>query len=252
MSDTQKTVLITGATSGFGLATAKLLASEGHRLVLVARRKERLEELEKSLSTAVFTASVDVTDRSQVEKFFDSLPEDFRRIDVLVNNAGLAQGQDPAQAANPDDWEKMIDTNIKGLLNVLRPTLDIMKKQQRGLIINVGSVAAHVPYKGGNVYGATKAFVRQLSRNLRVDLFGTGIKVTNVEPGAAETEFSIVRFGDKEKADTYYKGWKPLAAEDVARTLVWIIDQPPHVNIDNIEIMPLDQTNGGMVLNKET
>ena len=246
-----KTILITGATSGFGLAAAKLLAKDGHRLVLVARRKEKLAELEESLGKAVFTASVDVTDRAAVQSFFNSLPQAFKDIDVLVNNAGMAQGQDPAQEADPENWDKMIDTNIKGLLNVLRPTLDIMKKQRSGLIINVGSVAANVPYKGGNVYGGTKAFVRQLSRNLRVDLFGTGIKVTNVEPGAAETEFSIVRFGDKQKADAYYKGWNPLTAEDVAKTLVWIINQPPHVNIDNIEIMPLDQTNGGMVLNKE-
>jgi 3-hydroxy acid dehydrogenase / malonic semialdehyde reductase len=250
MAAAKKTVLITGATAGFGLATAKLLAKDGHRLILVARRKERLDELKKSLGTDVYTASVDVTDRQQVQKFFDSLPESFRHIDVLINNAGLAQGQDPAQEASLDDWEKMIDTNIKGLLNVLRPTLDIMKTQQDGLVINIGSVAAHIPYRGGNVYGATKAFVRHLSRNLRVDLFGTGIKVTNVEPGAAETEFSVVRFKDKQKADDYYKGWKALAAEDIANTLVWIINQPPHVNIDNIEIMPLDQANGGMVLNK--
>jgi 3-hydroxy acid dehydrogenase / malonic semialdehyde reductase len=245
-----KTILITGATSGFGLVTAKLLAGDGHRLILVARRKERLDELKKALKTDVFTAVVDVTDKGQVQKFFDSLPEEFQHIDVLLNNAGLVQGMDPAQEAKLEDWDKMVDTNIKGLLYVLRPTVETMKRQGSGLIINVGSVAAHVPYKGGNVYGATKAFVRQLSRNLRVDLFGTGVRVTNLEPGAAETEFAGVRFKDQQKGAEYYKGWKPLTAEDVARTIVWIINQPPHVNVENIEIMPLDQVNGGMITNK--
>lgn len=245
-----KTILITGATSGFGLATAKILAAEGHKLILVGRRTERLEKIKKTLRAEVYTGVVDVTDKKQVNSFFDSLPKDFRQIDVLLNSAGLAQGLEPAHEADPQDWEKMVDTNVKGLLNVLRPALEIMKKQKSGLVINIGSVAAHIPYKGGNVYGATKAFVRQLSRNLRVDLFGTGIKVTNLEPGAAETEFSQVRFKDKQKADEYYKGWRPLTPEDVAGAIVWIINQPAHVNIDNLEIMPLDQANGGMVLNK--
>ncbi len=246
----KKTILITGATSGFGLAAAKLLAKDDHRLILVARRAERLEEIKKSLDTEVYTAVVDVTDKKQVQAFFDSLPQDFRQIDVLLNNAGLAQGMGSAQDANLEDWEKMVDTNIKGLLNVLRPTLEIMKNQKSGQVIHVGSVAAHIPYRGGNVYGATKAFVRQLSRNLRIDLFGTGIRVTNLEPGAAVTEFAEVRFNDKQKADDYYEGWKPLTAEDVAKTIVWIINQPPHVNVDNIEIMPLDQANGGIITNK--
>lgn len=245
-----KTILITGATSGFGLATAKLLAKDGHRLVLVGRRAERLEELKKSLQTDVHTAVADVTDKDQVQALFDSLPEDFRTIDVLINNAGLARGLEPAQAANLDDWEQMVDTNIQGLLNVLRPALDIMKNQKSGLVINVGSVAGHIPYKGGNVYGATKAFVHQLSRNLRVDLFGTGIKVTNLEPGAAQTEFATVRFNDAHKAQSFYQGWRPLTPEDVANAIVWIISQPAHVNIDNLEIMPLDQTNGGLITNK--
>ena len=243
-------ILITGASSGFGLAAAHMLAKD-NRLILVARRKDRLGEIQKSLGTEVHIAAVDVTDKKQVAAFFDSLPKQFRSIDVLVNSAGLAVGLDPAQNADLEDWEIMVDTNIKGLLNITRPTLDSMKQQGSGLIINVGSVAAHLPYKGGNVYGATKAFVRQFSRNLRTDLFGTGVRVANIEPGAAETEFSVVRFKDKQKADDYYKGWKPLTPEDVARAIVWIIDQPPHVNIDNLEIMPLDQTYGGAVLNKK-
>jgi 3-hydroxy acid dehydrogenase / malonic semialdehyde reductase len=244
------TILITGASSGFGLAAAKMLAKE-HKLILIARSKDKLEELQRSLGTEVHTAAVDVTDKKQVAAFFKALPEAFRSIDVLINSAGMARGMGPAQQADLDDWEQMVDTNIKGLLAVTHPVLNIMTKRGSGLIINIGSVAATLPYGGGHVYGGTKAFVRQFSRNLRVDLFGTGIKVTNIEPGAAETGFSVVRFKDKQKADDYYKGWKPLTPEDVANTIVWVINQPPHVNIDNIEIMPLDQTYGGVSINKK-
>ena len=247
----RKTILITGATSGFGLATANLLAEAGHTLILVGRRTERLEEIKKTLPTDVHIATVDVTDREQVKTFFDGLPENLRKIDVLINNAGLAQGLEPAQDANVDDWDRMVDTNIKGLLYVLRATLELMKGQKSGQIINIGSVASRIPYRGGNVYGATKAFVNQLSRNLRVDLFGTGIRITNLEPGAAETEFATVRFNDAEKAKSFYSDWRPLTPEDVAKTIAWVIDQPPYVNVDNIEIMPLDQANGGLITNKE-
>jgi 3-hydroxy acid dehydrogenase / malonic semialdehyde reductase len=244
-----QTILITGASSGFGLAAAKLLAHDKHKLILVARRADTLKALQESLQTDVHVAALDVTDKQQVQKFFTELPAGFRDIDVLINSAGLALGMEPAQDASLEDWEQMVDTNIKGLLYVTRPVLDIMKSRKSGLIINISSCAGHMPYKGGNVYGATKAFVSQFSRNLRTDLFGTGIKVTNIEPGAAETEFSIVRFKDKQKANDYYKGWKPLTPEDVANTIAWAINQPQHVNIDNLEIMPLDQTFGGMVLN---
>jgi 3-hydroxy acid dehydrogenase / malonic semialdehyde reductase len=246
-----KTILITGATSGFGLAAAKLLAQD-NRLILLARRQERLDELKRSLGTDVYTAAVDVTDNKQVQDFFATLPDGYRSIDVLINSAGLALGMESAQEASLEDWEQMVDTNIKGLLRVTRLTLDIMKKQKSGLIINIGSVAATVPYRGGNVYGATKAFVRQFSRNLRTDLFSTGVKVTNIEPGAAETEFSVVRFKNEQKAKDYYAGWQALKAEDIANTIVWVISQPAHVNIDNVEVMPLDQTFGGMVLDKES
>ena len=245
-----KTILITGATSGFGLAAAKLLAKD-NKLVLLARRQDRLDEIKNSLGTDVYTAAVDVTDNEQVQDFFAGLPDGYCSIDVLINSAGLALGMEPTQEASLEDWEQMVDTNIKGLLRVTRPALDIMKKQKSGLIINIGSVAATVPYKGGNVYGATKAFVRQFSRNLRTDLFSTGVKVTNIEPGAAETEFSIVRFKDEQKAKDYYAGWQALKAEDIANTIAWVINQPAHVNIDNIEVMPLDQTFGGMVLDKK-
>lgn len=246
-----KTVLITGASSGFGLSAAKMLAKEGHKLVLIARRQDRLEELKQSLKTDVYTAAVDVADKKQVVDFFETLPKEYKDIDVLINNAGLARGITAAQENRLDDWEQMVDTNIKGLLRATRPVLDIMLRRGSGHIVNIGSVASSMPYKGGNVYGGTKAFVRQFSRNLRVDLFGTGIRVTNIEPGAAETEFSITRFGDKQKADEYYKGWQPLTPDDVAGAVVWAINQPPHVNIDNIEIMPLDQTSAGAMLNKK-
>lgn len=245
-----KTILITGASSGFGLATAKLLAKD-NKLILLARRQDRLDALKQTLGSNVYTAAVDITDGKQVSDFFSGLPDEYKDIDVLVNSAGLALGFEPADETSLEDWEQMVDTNIKGLLRITRPTIDIMKRRGTGIIVNIGSCAAHVPYRGGNVYGATKAFVRQFSRNLRTDLFGTGVKVTNVEPGAAETEFSIVRFKDKQKADDYYKGWHALTAEDVANTIVWAINQPYHVNIDNVEIMPLGQTYGGMVLNKK-
>lgn len=246
-----KTVLITGASSGFGKATAELLTKEGFKLILVGRRKERLQELQDSLKTKTYVATVDVTDQEQVAWLFAHLPAEFRDIDVLVNNAGLALGMNPAQESELDDWERMVDVNIKGLLRITRPVLDIMKERGCGHIINIGSVAATVPYKGGNVYGATKAFVRQFSRNLRVDLFGLGIKVTNIEPGAAETEFSSVRFKDEQKAAEYYKDWKALTAKDVASTIVWAINQPAYVNIDNVEITPLDQAPAGMALHKK-
>lgn len=247
-----KTILITGASSGFGEATARLLAEDGYRLILVARRKEKLEELKKTLNTEVYTRQVDVTDKKVVEDLFINLPEDFRNIDVLINNAGLAVGLDLAQDADLEDWERMIDTNNKGLVYCTNFALKIMKQRNSGLIINIGSVAGSAPYPKGNVYGATKAFVRQFSRNLRADLAGTDIKVSNIEPGAAETEFSVVRFkGDVAKAKQVYENTRALQAVDVANTIKWIIDQPLRVNIDNIELMPIDQTYAGLIMNRK-
>ncbi len=247
-----KTILITGVSSGFGRATAELLAKDGHKLILLARRSGRLEELKQSLQTEVYTAAVDVTNKGQVKTFFENLPEEFRNIDVLINNAGLAVGMSPAQDSDLEDWERMVDTNIKGLLYMTHSTLEIMKQRGNGLIINIGSVAGHLPYKGNNVYGATKAFVRQLSRNLRTDVFGTDIKITTIEPGMAETEFSDVRLkGDADKAKAVYAGTRSLQAEDIANTIAWVIDQPLRVNIDNIEIMPIDQTYGGAAINRK-
>jgi len=246
-----KTILITGASAGFGEVAARLLAKDGHKLILIARREERLEAIKKSLNANVYTAVVDVTNKAQVKTFFESIPDEFHDIDVLVNNAGLALGMGPAQESNLEDWERMVDTNIKGLLYVTRPVLDIMKQNNRGHVVNIGSTAAHIPYKGGNVYGGTKAFVAQFSRNLRTDLFGTDIRVSNIEPGMVSgTEFSVVRLGDTDKAKTVYEGARALTPEDVANTIKWIIDQPPHVNINNVELMPIDQTYGGLAVNR--
>lgn len=245
-----KTILITGASSGFGLATAQLLAKEKYKLILLARRKERLDELKSTLQTEVYTASVDVTDRQQVQDFFANLPEEFRDIDVVINNAGLALGMAVAQESSLDDWERMVDTNIKGVLYMTRAALDVFMPRNKGMIINIGSVAGEVPYKGGNIYSSTKAFVRHFSRNLRTDLLGTHIKVACIEPAAAETEFALVRFRDQKMAKDYYQGWNPLKPEDIANTIKWIIDQPEHVNIDNVELMSMDQTFAGLVINK--
>ena len=244
-----KTVLITGATSGFGRATAELLLSKNYRLILLGRREEKLKELE---GENVFTYVLDVRDRNAIDKFSKTLPKEFKEIDILINNAGLALGLSDAVVSDLDDWEKMVDTNIKGVLHFTKFVLPAMKERNSGMIINIGSVAGHAPYKGGNVYGATKAFVKQFSRNLRADLYGTDIKITNIEPGMAETEFSDVRFkGDHEKAKEVYAGMRPLTADDIAETILWIIERPLHVNIDNIEIMPLDQTWGGLTVNRK-
>jgi sulfoacetaldehyde reductase len=247
-----KTVLITGASSGFGKATAELLAQEGYQLILCARRSELLTKLQAGLHTKVHIVTVDVTDYQAVKAMFADLPAAFREIDVVINNAGLARGLDPADQARIEDWEEMVNTNIKGLMYVTKEAINIMKPRNSGLIINIGSTAASVPYKGGNVYGASKAFVRQFSRNLRTDLFGSNLKVSNIEPGMAETEFSQVRFhGDLEQAKNIYANTRALQAEDIARTIKWIIEQPENVNIDNIEIMPIDQTFGGTAVNRK-
>ncbi|NVJ48815.1 MAG: SDR family oxidoreductase [Gammaproteobacteria bacterium] len=249
-----KTVLITGASSGFGEACAHHFAAAGWRIIICARRKPRIEALAKKLSaqTDVLAEVLDVTQRQAVAQFVEQLPNDWRSIDVLVNNAGLALGLDPAQQANLDDWDTMVDTNIKGLNYMTRAVLPLMVTQNRGHIINIGSIAGSYAYPGGNAYGATKAYVQQFSRNLRADLIGRPIRVTNVEPGLAETEFSVVRFqGDVEKAQAVYSGTHPLFADDIARTVVWATQQPPHVNINSIEVMPTCQAWGPLAVAKD-
>jgi 3-hydroxy acid dehydrogenase/malonic semialdehyde reductase len=245
-------VFITGATAGFGAAIAKRFAGEGHRIIATGRRLEKLEELRAALGDKVLPLQLDVTDRAGVEKAVASLPAGFSEIDLLVNNAGLALGLEPAQTASLDDWESMIDTNIKGLAYVTHALLPGMVARNRGQVINLGSVAGSWPYKGGNVYGATKAFVRQFSLNLRADLAGTKVRVTDIEPGlCGGTEFSSVRFyGDRARADELYRGADPLTAEDIAETVHWIAGRPAHVNINTIELMPVSQSFAGLSVTK--
>jgi 3-hydroxy acid dehydrogenase/malonic semialdehyde reductase len=239
------TVVITGASSGFGRAAAKRFASEGYRLVLMARRLERLTDLASMLEkdAPCHVVELDVRDSKAVPEAFVTLPEPFHQPDILINNAGLALGLSGADAVDLDDWETMVDTNIKGLMYCTRACLPIMVEQGRGHVINMGSVAANWPYPGGNVYGGTKAFVQQFTRNLRTDLLGKGVRATVIEPGMCETEFSVVRFsGDESKAAAVYEGMKPLSADDIADVIVWVALRPAHVNINQIELMPVEQT----------
>ncbi len=239
----KKTVLITGASSGFGEAIARRFAEMGFSLVLAARRLERLQQLSESLPVNCFLIQLDVRDRKAVERAIDDLPDEFSTIDILINNAGLALGLGPAHEADLDDWDTMIDTNIKGLTYVTRAVLPGMVARQSGHVVNMGSIAGDWPYPGGNSYGASKAFVKQFSLNLRADLQGENVRVTNIEPGLAQTEFSVVRFhGDQQKADSIYEGLKPLLPADIAETVIWATSLPEHVNINRIEVMPTCQS----------
>lgn len=233
-----KTVFITGATSGFGKATAQRFAAEGWQTVITGRRTDRLEALKAELPTPCHAATLDVTDKAAVNAVVESLPAAFTPIDVLVNNAGLAVGLEPSDAVDIADWELMVDTNIKGLLYCTRAILPQMVSNGYGHVVNLGSVAGAWPYPGGNVYGATKAFVRQFSLNLRADLVGKNIHVTDIEPGLAETEFSEIRFkGDKGKAKEVYEGIEPIGADDVADAIFWAATRPRNMNVNRIEIM---------------
>ena len=236
-------VFVTGASSGFGAATARRFASEGFRVVAAARRSERIKDLAEEFGDKVHPVTLDVRDRAAVAEAVSAIPDEFRQIDVLVNNAGLALGMGPAQEADLDQWDQMIDTNCKGLTYVTRAVLPGMVDRGRGHVINLGSVAGTYPYPGGNTYGGTKAFVHQFSLALRSDLHGTGVRVTSVEPGMADTEFSLVRFGgDKEKADDTYTGMQPLTGDDIAEAIYWAATLPPHVNINTVELMPTQQS----------
>ncbi|MCG7966490.1 MAG: SDR family oxidoreductase [Candidatus Thiodiazotropha taylori] len=240
----KKRVLITGASSGFGEACARRFSEAGDDLVLCARRMDRLQALNDELSgnAEVVIQTLDVTDPQAVEGFLEALPEASREIDVLVNNAGLALGLQPAHEADLQDWQTMVDTNIKGLMHMTRLILPGMVQRRRGHIINIGSVAGSWPYPGGNAYGATKAFVQQFSRGLKADLVGTPLRVTNIEPGLAETEFSLVRMkGDAQQATDVYQGTQPLTGPDIAEIVYWVTALPPHVNINALEVMPVCQ-----------
>lgn len=248
-----KIALITGATAGFGKACAELFAAKGWDLVLCGRREERLQKLRKQLDmAAVHTVVCDVRDRNQVQEMVADLPDSHAQIDLLLNNAGLALGLNPAHKADIEDWEIMVDTNIKGLMYVTRALLPSMVERGQGHIINMGSVAGSWPYPGGNAYGATKAFVEQFSNNLRADIHGSGVRVSNIEPGLAESEFSVIRFhGDQQKADSVYEGTEPLTPKDIAETVFWIADRPPHVNINRVEIMPVCQSWGPFAVDRQ-
>jgi 3-hydroxy acid dehydrogenase / malonic semialdehyde reductase len=244
MSSTKPgTVFVTGASSGFGAAVARKFAADGARVIAAARRAGRVRELTSEFGPQVLPLTLDVRDRAGVAEAVARLPAEFQAVDVLVNNAGLALGLNPAQDADLDDWDQMIDTNCKGLVYCTRAILPGMVARGRGHVINLGSVAGTYPYPGGNVYGGTKAFVHQFSLNLRSDLHGTGVRVTCVEPGMADTEFSLVRFsGDKGKADNVYAGMRPLTADDIAETIHWAVSMPQHVNVNTIELMATAQS----------
>ena len=248
-----KTILITGATSGFGKASAELFSQNGWKLILTGRRKDRLQELQQKLGKEnVHIAVFDVRDRLQVEAMVKDIPKEFQDIDILLNNAGLALGLAAAHETDLDEWDNMVDTNIKGLLYMTRQILPVMVAQGRGHVINIGSIAGSWPYPGGNTYGATKAFVQQFSRNLRADLQGTGIRVTNIEPGLAESEFSVVRFGgDAKKAAKVYEGTQPLTPVDIAEIVYWTACRPAHVNINSVEVMPVCQSWGHLAISRE-
>lgn len=246
-------VLITGASAGFGKALAERLVANGHRVIGCARRLDKLNALADTLGETFLPMVMDVSDTAAIPQIIADLPADFSQIDVLVNNAGLALGTEPAQNANLDDWMRMTDTNIKGLMAVTHAVLPAMVARDSGYIINVGSIAGSWPYFGGNVYGATKAFVKQFSLNLRADLIGTQVRVTNLEPGnVAGTEFSNVRYhGDDDKAAKVYDGFKTMTGDDIGDILLWLIESPAHINVNRLEVMPVAQTYNGLTIAKQ-
>lgn len=246
-------VLVTGASAGFGRAISERFLRDGYRVIAAARRMEPLRALQQQYGDAVLPVSLDVRDAQAVAALRDSLPEAWRDIDVLVNNAGLALGKEKAHEADFQDWRTMIDTNVTGLALMTHAFLPGMVARKRGLVINIGSVAGKYPYPGGNVYGATKAFVAQFSRNLRADLTGTGVRVTDVQPGlVGETEFSLVRYkGDQERTAAMYAGAHPLRPEDIAETVAWVASLPPHVNVNAIEVMPTSQSFAALTVTRD-
>jgi 3-hydroxy acid dehydrogenase/malonic semialdehyde reductase len=248
-----KTVFVTGASAGFGAAITRRFVAEGARVVAAARSEDKLAALAAELGDAVLPLALDVQDAEAVAAATGALPDGWGQVDVLVNNAGLAKGLEPAHRAQLADWDQMIATNVTGLVHVTHALLPGMVERGRGHVINIGSIAGTYPYPGGNVYGATKAFVHQFSLNLRSDLHGTGVRVTNIEPGmVGGTDFSKVRFdGDEAKAGNVYAGTTPLTAEDIAESVHWASAQPPHVNVNVIEIMPVVQSSAALQIYRE-
>ena len=245
-------VLVTGASSGFGAAMARRFVQQGHRVIAAARRSERLADLHGELGDALLPVTLDVTDKASITAALAGLPAAWKPIDVLINNAGLALGTEPAQQARLDEWETMIATNIRGLVTLTHALLPGMVARASGLIINLGSTAGNTPYPGGNVYGASKAFVEQFTRNLRADLVGTGVRATNLAPGlCGGTEFSNVRFrGDDAAATKVYAGTVPLTAVDIAEAAYWVATLPAHVNINQLEMMPTCQGYGPLTVKR--
>lgn len=244
-----KTVFITGASSGIGYACAEIFAKQKFNLLLASRRVDRLHDIATGLQTEygvqIHTIGLDVQDKTLVQKVWDELPDMWKNIDVLINNAGLSQGLEPIQEGNTDDWDRMIDTNVKGLLYITRLVAPLMKQRKQGHIINIGSIAGKEVYPNGNVYCATKHAVDALTKAMRIDLLPYNIKVTSVDPGAVETEFSIVRFkGDSEKAKKVYEGFTPLTPEDVAEAIWFAASRPAHVNVNDLLLMPTAQASG--------
>jgi 3-hydroxy acid dehydrogenase/malonic semialdehyde reductase len=241
-----QTVLVTGATAGFGEAIARRMVKEGYRVIATGRRLDRLDALKAELGEALLPFQLDVSDTKAVAALPDSLPQDWREVDILVNNAGLALGLSPAYQADLAEWDTMVATNVTGLIHVTHALLPAMVARNRGLVINLGSIAGDYPYPGGHVYGATKAFVLQFSLNLKSDLVGTNVRVSNIEPGlCGGTEFSQVRFhGDSDKAAKVYEGTQPLTSDNIAETVAWIAGLPPHMNVNRIELMPTCQAIG--------
>lgn len=248
-----RTVLITGASAGIGEACAKILASEGYRLLLCARREDRLLKLKDFLQQEhpiadIHTFELDVRNAEDVSKKIASLPANWQQIDILINNAGLSQGLDPIQSGDLGDWDRMIDTNIKGLLYVTKATLPYLGKSENAHIVNIGSIAGKEVYPNGNVYCATKHAVDALNKAMRIDLLQKGIRVSAINPGMVETEFSQVRFhGDNQRAKAVYKGLDPLIAEDIAEIIAFVLSRPRHVNINDLLVMPTAQANGTIV-----
>jgi 3-hydroxy acid dehydrogenase/malonic semialdehyde reductase len=249
-----RTILVTGASAGFGAAIVRRFAAKGARVVATARRGDRLEALARELGDNILPLALDVQDRAAVERAVATLPSAFAAIDCVVNNAGLALGLEAAPQADLANWDRMIDTNCKGLVTVTRAILPGMVARGSGHVVNLGSTAGSYPYPGGNVYGATKAFVHQFSLNLRSDLHGTGVRVTCIEPGlCGGTEFSEVRFaGDKDKAAKVYAGMQPLTPDDIAEAVDWATSQPSHVNVNTIELMPVAQSFAPLQIHRRT
>ncbi len=244
--------LVTGATAGIGEATARLLAENEYNVIITGRRKERLEKLKKELeektSARIYPLIFDIRNRKEVEKALDSLPPEWQHIDALINNAGLAAGLAPIHEGDIEDWEQMIDTNVKGLLYVSRQIMPGMVKREKGHIVNISSTAGKEVYRNGNIYCATKFAVDAINKAMRIDLVEHGIKVTSVNPGFTETEFSLVRFkGDKEKAKLPYAGMAPLHAEDIAEVILFVLNRPDHVNINEIIVTPKAQANASYI-----